>query len=127
MIEAWGRGIERIMEACQIAGSPKPLLRYERTGLWIEFTFPVGVESMPGDVTKKMIEKMTKKTTEIISNQILSLLQTDGALSVAEVAMQTGKSTSTINRTIQRLRMSGKIRRVGPDKGGHWEVIQDTK
>ena len=40
MIEAWGRGIERIMEACRDAGTPIPLLRYEPSGLWVEFAFP---------------------------------------------------------------------------------------
>jgi len=44
MIEAWGRGIERIMEACRAAGSPLPRLRYESTGLWVEFALP----SLPG-------------------------------------------------------------------------------
>ncbi|MFZ4526792.1 MAG: ATP-binding protein, partial [Chlorobium sp.] len=33
MIEAWGRGIERIMQECVKAGVPEPELRYERTGL----------------------------------------------------------------------------------------------
>ena len=40
MIEAWGRGIERIMEACRVAATPQQTLLYERTGLWIEFPFP---------------------------------------------------------------------------------------
>ncbi|EQD72716.1 transcriptional regulator, partial [mine drainage metagenome] len=39
-IEAWGRGIERIVEACREAGTPAPDLRYEPTGLWLEFRFP---------------------------------------------------------------------------------------
>lgn len=39
-IEAWGRGIERIVEACREAGTPAPDLRYESTGLWLEFRFP---------------------------------------------------------------------------------------
>ena len=28
-IEAWGRGVERIFAACEAAGSPKPVLRYD--------------------------------------------------------------------------------------------------
>ena len=37
MIEAWGRGIERIMTACKDARIPSPILKYEATGLWVEF------------------------------------------------------------------------------------------
>src|SRR3990172_1565501 len=40
LIEAWGRGIERMMEACRAAGVPVPGLRYEPSGLWVEFSYP---------------------------------------------------------------------------------------
>ncbi|NTW69362.1 MAG: hypothetical protein HGB23_05865 [Chlorobiaceae bacterium] len=39
MIEAWGRGIERIMQECAAAGVPVPDLRCEQTGLWTVFHF----------------------------------------------------------------------------------------
>jgi len=35
MIEAWGRGIERIIEACREASTPEPEFRYEQSGLWV--------------------------------------------------------------------------------------------
>ncbi len=37
MIEAWGRGIERIMQECVTAGVPEPELRYERTGCYGQY------------------------------------------------------------------------------------------
>ena len=39
-IEAWGRGIERILEACRQAGCQEPAFDYETTGLWLNFNFP---------------------------------------------------------------------------------------
>jgi len=41
LIESWGRGIERILEACHEAETPEPLIRVEASGLWLEFPFPV--------------------------------------------------------------------------------------
>ena len=38
-IEAWGRGVERIFAACEAAGSPKPVLRYDPYDMWVEFPF----------------------------------------------------------------------------------------
>ncbi|MBI2944435.1 MAG: putative DNA binding domain-containing protein [Candidatus Wallbacteria bacterium] len=38
-IEAWGRGIERMMAACRTAGVPEPVLEHEETGLWVNFRF----------------------------------------------------------------------------------------
>jgi ATP-dependent DNA helicase RecG len=39
-IEPWGRGIERILEACHDAGVGEPEIEYEATGLWVKFAFP---------------------------------------------------------------------------------------
>lgn len=50
MIEAWGRGIERIMEACREAGTPEPAVRYEPAGLWVEFRF-LPEHQVGGDAT----------------------------------------------------------------------------
>ena len=38
MIEAWGRGIEKVLQACREAGMADPQWRYETPGLWVEFT-----------------------------------------------------------------------------------------
>lgn len=49
MIEAWGRGIERIMEAGRLANAPVPALRYEPSGLWVEFSYPALAEEFATD------------------------------------------------------------------------------
>ena len=40
------------------------------------------------------------------------------------LAQITGISHATVKREIAALRKSGKLKRVGPDKTGHWEVIE---
>ena len=40
-----------------------------------------------------------------------------------ELAQQCNRTEDGIYWNIKRLRQRGVIRRVGPDKGGHWEVI----
>ena len=39
MIESWGRGIERILQACRDAGAPPPEVTYEPGGLWVVFHY----------------------------------------------------------------------------------------
>jgi ATP-dependent DNA helicase RecG len=46
MIEAWGRGIEKIIAACSAAGLPTPIIKPDFGGMWVEFTF-----SKQGEVT----------------------------------------------------------------------------
>ncbi|MBR5735019.1 MAG: winged helix-turn-helix domain-containing protein [Desulfovibrionaceae bacterium] len=41
----------------------------------------------------------------------------------AELAEATGLSIAGVKWNIRRLKEANLVRRVGPDKGGHWEVI----
>ena len=47
LIEAWGRGIARMMQACRAAGTPPPVLRYEPSGLWVEFEIEPAEQGAP--------------------------------------------------------------------------------
>ena len=40
LIETWGRGIDKIMRACERDGVPPPDLQYEEIGLGVAFRFP---------------------------------------------------------------------------------------
>ena len=42
--------------------------------------------------------------------------------SLAELTVLIGKSVSAIERATAKLVKAGELRRIGPDKGGHWEV-----
>lgn len=55
---------------------------------------------------------------------LLGLLRKKPNLSLAEAAAQLGKSASAVERAARRLREAGRLRHVGPAKGGHWEVIE---
>lgn len=111
MIEAWGRGIERIVEACKTAGVPEPEFRYEQTGLWTVFRFATAGEA-------KTPVKTPVKTPE----RILEVLAGSPRLTLAEVAGMIGKSLRAVERASARLVKEGRLRYVGPRKGGRWEV-----
>lgn len=59
------------------------------------------------------------KTPELV----LHALQADPQATVPTLALQLGKSESAILRVIRKLREEGRLRRIGPDKGGRWEVV----
>ncbi len=60
------------------------------------------------------------KTPDLILQR---LVETPGT-SIPELAQHLGKSDRAIERAIRKLRADGKLARIGPAKGGHWEVIQ---
>jgi len=55
--------------------------------------------------------------------KILQLLQDNPSMTLAEVAREIGKSLSAVERASAKLVKEGRLRYVGPQKGGHWEVL----
>jgi ATP-dependent DNA helicase RecG len=78
MIEAWGRGIERIMEACRAAHAPVPKLRYEPSGLWVEFALSVtggaGLDEKLG-INRATILRLMRSNPKITVSEIAARLQ----------------------------------------------------
>jgi ATP-dependent DNA helicase RecG len=67
MIESWGRGIERLLEACQEAHTPAPDLRYEHTALWVEFRFlPEHTVSAPPKITGEVTGEATGEVERLV-------------------------------------------------------------
>jgi ATP-dependent DNA helicase RecG len=41
------------------------------------------------------------------------------------MSKEIGISTTAIDKNLIALKQKGLLRRIGPDKGGHWEVIEE--
>lgn len=80
LIEAWGRGIEKMSLACKKHGSPTPELKHEAGGLWI--TFGYIKEKTPPEMTEEMTEEMPVKTPV----EILKLLDKKPQMTLAKIA-----------------------------------------
>ena len=52
-------------------------------------------------------------------------MQLNKFISRTELSKLVNKSEVTIKRDIDKLRELKKIKRVGPDKGGYWEILKD--
>ena len=121
-IEAWGRGIQRIFDACRDADTPDPQVRYEPGDIWFEFPYSESyLETIPGGEAG---EKTGEKTREKTPEKILRLLAQNPNMSLSEVAAAINKAASTVERAVSNLKKEGKLKRVGPAKGGHWEVLE---
>jgi len=55
--------------------------------------------------------------------QILEILSDQPTLTIPEIAKMINKSDSATERAIRKLREAGLIMRIGPAKGGYWQVI----
>ena len=88
-------------------------------------------EKLPEKLTeniKKITEKASAQGETLTANRIkiLELMMEDPYISRADLAKIIGISETSVYRNIEMMR--GKyLRRVGPDKGGFWEIIKDEE
>ena len=57
------------------------------------------------------------------SQKILELISTSPSITISEIADHLGITKRGVDKNIKKLKEKGIIRRVGPDKGGYWEVM----
>ncbi len=134
-IEAWGRGIARIVAACKIDGFSIPEFKYDASGVWtiFRFSYPndLSVVKSNSNVLKNSVEttqKTTQKTDIRLSElqlAILSYLSKNRAASRKEISDNISNITENgIKYHIAKLQKLGLLRRVGSKKGGYWEILK---
>ncbi len=118
MIEAWGSGIHRIIESCQAEGFPAPTIEEATGGMQITlWTTPTDTPPIdPTDTPQKSSEEDT------LTERILALLQANNRISQRAMAEQLGIGFDTVKEYMTKLKRNGTIRRIGADRGGHWQI-----
>lgn len=58
------------------------------------------------------------------SSQILALLAQDPKLTAPALAQHLSLTPRAIEKQLAKLKEQGRLRRIGPNKGGHWEVLE---
>ena len=142
-VKEFGEGFDRICREQEANGANVPSFRTDE--FILKITVPKVAENVQkqtgnvtengGKVAEKVVEnhsKVTEKLREkaaalgetLTANRIkiLELMIEDPYISRADLANNVGISETSIYRNIEAMR--GKyLRRVGPDKGGFWEII----
>ncbi len=117
LVESLGSGIPRILRAygeeC-----------FKFTDNFIRITFPVNGQGKSGE---KTTQKTTQKATQKTAQKILHYIKQDASISRNKLAELCGISPDGIKWQLNKMQKNGIIRRVGPNKGGYWEVIEQAK
>ena len=120
-IESWGRGIEKIHRECLAHDMDAPLYDDSMSGLMVTFRANPAHLQAVGQSRTKAAGQLGQKTTQ----KILDLLGRHPHLNRRELAEALGNVTENgVKYHLKKLTGSGRIQRVGADKGGHWLVIQ---
>ena len=114
-IESWGRVVEKICRICHNYGIPDPEYTVHPNDIMLCFK----TDSHKAQEDSGHTENHTENTVDTI----LKILADEPRVTIARLCEMTRKSRSTITDHIAKLKAMNRIRRVGPDKGGHWEVV----
>ena len=166
-IEAWGRGISKIVTQFTAAGLKEPKFEdfcggvrvtiYRNTDLVAEtieknngvvskrvtvndeevtkkIVEGVTVNAKGGTVNEESAQKSTQKTDYgvtvneegVTENQkaILDEIGKNARITAQQLAEILHISLRKTKKHIAKLKLKGLIQRIGPDKGGHWEIIK---
>lgn len=96
LIEAWGRGVQRIIASCKELGIPLPEWRIEpEDGLWVEFPFSVPYQTADARAAGKTSAQEVPGTAQETAQEALKTAQ--------EVAATTQETAQETRRTIQKV------------------------
>ena len=76
------------------------------------------------DSSMKSNLKSSLKSSLKTRDKILKVIEATPAITLPELATMLEMSLAGIKKNIRQLQTEGSLRRIGPDKGGHWEVVK---
>ena len=68
-------------------------------------------------------DQILKKTVGETVGEILSILKKNPLATRNEISKKTGLSIRGVEWNLKILKDKGVIKRIGPNKGGHWEIL----
>ena len=115
-IESWGRGIEKICEACKSDNLPIPEFTVNPSDIMVKFT-------APEDRIVHGIERVTEKVTDG-ERAILQLLEIDLGYTYTAMSVILKLTRKTVLERIKKLKEKEMIERVGTDTKGDWKILK---
>ncbi|MBR5409369.1 MAG: winged helix-turn-helix transcriptional regulator [Clostridia bacterium] len=115
-VDAFGTGFERVFKLC---GEENNQCNNNQFGFTFEF-----IRSK--DTTNDTINDITNDGARTLTDDekaALSFFKRLPYATKSALAIELGKSESTVNRLVKRLIDIGVLKHVGPNKGGKWIVM----
>jgi predicted HTH transcriptional regulator len=100
----------------------RDIFRFSRTATRITLKFDTNMEDAERENIKSN-KKSNKKSSKKSSKKILDAIAENPTITIQELVDSLGLSFAGIRKNLDKLKKQGTIRRVGPDKGGYWEIL----
>ncbi|MFH1970567.1 MAG: helix-turn-helix domain-containing protein [Verrucomicrobiota bacterium] len=73
---------------------------------------------------QKSSQKGAQKSAQKSAQKILDAIGRYVAITIDELSSQLAISPRAVKNHLHNLKKAGRLKRIGPDKGGHWEVVR---
>ena len=121
-IESWGRGIQKICDACRNLGADEPEYIVHGEDIMVKFRALQSAIVSDSKVPKHHNEALGEALDEALKNQILKILQENPSITQKDIVQSLEISRASVQRIMTALVKQGKIERINGKRYGHWEV-----
>ena len=150
-IEQWGTGMRKMVNLCALANLPKP--EFKESGLFFKIIFfkkgpapndkarwsekndseDTGYTTYKYNMLQEATggqegwsDKWSVRWSDIPPRhrEILELLRANRGISRQGLASALAINPSAVQKHLAKLKDAGFIQRIGPDKGGYWQIIE---
>lgn len=131
-IREFGEGVDRMYRELEEGGWEKPVFKQDDFMLRASLKSRFGTDGLQNNPDENIVnqvynmvdlQKTLQKTLQEQDVSIIMLLLNDPTITTQKIAAQLHVSRQTIATRIKKLQQEGYVKRIGPDKGGRWEVI----
>ena len=82
------------------------------------------IEDLETDLITDLITDLkTDLKTNSLEEQIIAIIEANNKISIAKIAEEIGKGITVTKIYLANLKAENRLKRIGPLKGGHWEII----
>lgn len=117
-IEAWGRGIQKICEACQELGTLNPEYIVLGDDITVKFFALESAQISDFQNSKHQADVLA----DVLEDRILDELKKDAGLNQKELAEILQTSVPSVQRAMSRLKDNGRLVRKGGKRFGYWQI-----
>lgn len=111
--ENGGYGIDKILSWTKLTGC-NVTINSDITKSEVDFTLPINAnqrQSTPNDAKMALIER------------VLTLISENNQISISKIAAEVGQSKRSVDRLIDELKKSGRLKRIGSARNGQWMLL----
>ena len=127
-VKEFGEGVDRMCRELSAVGTKDP--EYHLVSFIMKATVWANVleerQEKSRDAAMSVTETDTvgKKKARKGQENIVSIIEADPYVSIASIAHESGLSVKTVRNLIDEMRKDNLIVRIGPDKGGYWQLLK---